>query len=307
MSVRAPRRRSSPCLRCLIGVGVVTFRSVPAEFTPQADNGRVFIGIEGARRLELRLHRRLRAPARGRSSTKEMEKGEIERVLIRVPGQGGSDLRTGDVNTARGFLILKTGTTASTRRARSRSRCSREARKLPGVTRAIRPARRPRPRRLAVAGRRRARRPGLRAARGVVGSSSCSSRSGTPASRTSEQLQGAQAADSRVDRPRPRGRPRRLARDRRPHARDRARLAHRDDVHRPRPRVQRDPPGPRRHARDDHGPHEHPRALDAHERADPAVERREARGDVGHDAAVALQPAALGQDLGRPRERLHDG
>ena len=33
---------------------------------------------------------------------------------------------------------------------------------------------------------------------------------------------------------------------RRAHARDRARLAHRDDVHRSRPRVQRDPAGPRR-------------------------------------------------------------
>ena len=34
-------------LAVLIGVGVVTFRSVPAEFTPQADNGRAFIAIEG--------------------------------------------------------------------------------------------------------------------------------------------------------------------------------------------------------------------------------------------------------------------
>ena len=52
---------------------------------------------------------------------------------------------------------------------------------------------------------------------------------------------------------------------------------------------------------------EHPRALDAHRRADPAVERRAARGNLGHDAARAVRPAARDQDLGRPRERLHDG
>src|SRR4029450_8635440 len=63
-----------------------------------------------------------------------MEKGEIARLLIRVPGQGGSDLRTGDVNTARGFLILKDW--------HDRDHTAREiaepvleaARKLPGVT-----------------------------------------------------------------------------------------------------------------------------------------------------------------------------
>src|SRR5438045_9797346 len=38
---------------------------------------------------------------------KEMDKGDIERMLIRVPGQGGADLRTGDVNSARGIVILK--------------------------------------------------------------------------------------------------------------------------------------------------------------------------------------------------------
>ncbi len=42
-------------------------------------------------------------------------------------------------------------------------------------------------------------------------------------------------------------------------------------------------------------------------RADSAVERRAARGNVGHDAARAVRPPARDQDLGRPRERLHDG
>jgi multidrug efflux pump len=120
-------------LAVLIGVGIVTFRSVPAEFTPQADNGRVFIGIEGPEGSSFEYidgyARQLEAIA-----MKEMEKGEIQRLLIRVPGQGGSDLRTGDVNTARGFLILKDW--------HDRDHTARElaqpvleaARRLPGVT-----------------------------------------------------------------------------------------------------------------------------------------------------------------------------
>ena len=76
------------CRRVLIGVGVVTFLSVPREFAPTADLGRAFITIEApegssfdymdgyARQLEA-------------ITTKEMqESGEIERFLIRVPGAG---------------------------------------------------------------------------------------------------------------------------------------------------------------------------------------------------------------------------
>jgi len=120
-------------LAVLIGIGVVTFRSVPAEFTPQADNGRVFIGIEGPEGSSFDYidgyARRLEAIA-----TKEMEKGEIARLLIRVPGQGGSDLRTGDVNTARGFLILADWHDREHTAREIAEPVLREARKLPGVT-----------------------------------------------------------------------------------------------------------------------------------------------------------------------------
>jgi multidrug efflux pump len=120
-------------LAVLIGIGVVTFRSVPSEFTPQADNGRVFIGIEGPEGSSFDYidgyARRLEAIA-----TKEMEKGEIARLLIRVPGQGGSDLRTGDVNTARGFLILADWHDREHTAREIAEPVLREARKLPGVT-----------------------------------------------------------------------------------------------------------------------------------------------------------------------------
>ncbi|MGH8177326.1 MAG: efflux RND transporter permease subunit, partial [Steroidobacter sp.] len=88
----------------LMVLGAFTFRTVPAEFAPAADVGRVFITIEGpegssfdyidgyARKLESIV-------------MKEMEKGEIDRVMIRVPGTGGGNVQTGDVNSARAIVI----------------------------------------------------------------------------------------------------------------------------------------------------------------------------------------------------------
>jgi multidrug efflux pump len=119
-------------LAVLIGVGIVTFRSVPAEFTPQADNGRAFVGIEApegssfeyidgyARQLET-------------IALKAMEGGEVQRVLVRVPGQGGSDVRTGDVNTARAFLIFSDWSERDRSGREIMQPVLEEARKLPGV------------------------------------------------------------------------------------------------------------------------------------------------------------------------------
>ncbi len=118
----------------LIVVGAVTFRTMPSEFTPSADVGRVFINIEGpegssfeymdgyARRLEAII------------LNEKQKYGDIQRVLIRVPGGGGGGgPRTGDVNSARAVVILTDW--------RDRQRSARavtdsimgEARKMPGV------------------------------------------------------------------------------------------------------------------------------------------------------------------------------
>jgi multidrug efflux pump len=119
-------------LAVLITVGIVTFRSVPAEFTPQADNGRVFIGIEGPEGSSFEYidgyARRLEAIA-----LKTVEQGEVDRVLVRVPGQGGADLRTGDVNTARAFLILKDWHDREHSAQEIVAPVLEEARKMPGV------------------------------------------------------------------------------------------------------------------------------------------------------------------------------
>jgi multidrug efflux pump len=116
----------------LIVLGGITFRTVPTEFAPAADVGRVFVTIEGPEGSSFdymdRHARMLEAIV-----MKEMEKGDIDRVMIRVPGVGGGDVRTGDVNSARAVVILKDW--------HERERSAREvtqallveARKLPGI------------------------------------------------------------------------------------------------------------------------------------------------------------------------------
>ncbi|MGH8311035.1 MAG: efflux RND transporter permease subunit, partial [Steroidobacteraceae bacterium] len=86
-------------------VGVLTFRSLPSEFAPAADVGRIFISIEApegasfqytegyARRLEDIVAR-------------EMEAGDIRRMMLRIPGGGGGNVSTGSVNSARVIVVL---------------------------------------------------------------------------------------------------------------------------------------------------------------------------------------------------------
>ena len=116
----------------LVALGIVTFRSVPSEFTPQADVGRALISLEGPEGSSMEYIDKY---------AKQLEKiemsafgdGEIDRVLIRVPGQGGSDLRTGDINTARGFVIFKPWHEREHSANQIMQPLVAEARKLPGV------------------------------------------------------------------------------------------------------------------------------------------------------------------------------
>jgi multidrug efflux pump len=119
-------------LAVLITIGVVTFRTVPSEFTPQADNGRAFIAIEGPEGSSFEYidgyARQLEAIA-----LQAREQGDVARVLVRVPGQGGADLRTGDVNTARAFLIFRDWHDRDRSATEIMQPVLAEARKLPGV------------------------------------------------------------------------------------------------------------------------------------------------------------------------------
>ncbi|HEX6996839.1 MAG TPA: efflux RND transporter permease subunit [Gammaproteobacteria bacterium] len=115
----------------LVALGIVTFRSVPQEFTPRADVGRAVIELEAPEGASFE-YIEAQALALEELALAEMQKGDIDRVLVRVPARGGD--RTGDVNTARAFVIMKPW--------RERERTPREvvesiqakaARLLPGV------------------------------------------------------------------------------------------------------------------------------------------------------------------------------
>ncbi len=112
-------------------LGALTFRSIPTEFAPQADSGRLFFNLEGpegssfeymdnyARRFEAII-------------VKEMEKGDIARLMMRVPGGGGGPT-SGDVNSARGNLVLVDWHERDRSARDIANAIMAEARKLPGV------------------------------------------------------------------------------------------------------------------------------------------------------------------------------
>ena len=91
----------------LMVLGAVTFSSVPSEFTPSADSGRVSVTIEGPEgaSFDYMYDYALRLEA---IALKEQQlHGDIEHLLLRVPGGGGGGpARTGDVNSARVFMML---------------------------------------------------------------------------------------------------------------------------------------------------------------------------------------------------------
>ena len=114
----------------LIGGGVLTFRSLPSEFAPAADNGIAILFLEGPEGSSLsyieEYGRKLEQIV-----LREMDRsGDIERMMLRIPGNFNG---AGDVNSVRAFLVLKDW--------HQRKRSSRqisdallvEMRKLPGV------------------------------------------------------------------------------------------------------------------------------------------------------------------------------
>jgi multidrug efflux pump len=116
----------------LVVLGALTFRTVPSEFAPVADVGRVFITIEGPEGSSFEYMDR-QAQSLEAIVMKEMEKGDIERVTIRVPGIGGGDVRTGDVNSARAIVILKDWHDRERSAREVTQALLTEIRKLPGV------------------------------------------------------------------------------------------------------------------------------------------------------------------------------
>ncbi|MFM7626181.1 MAG: efflux RND transporter permease subunit [Gammaproteobacteria bacterium] len=114
----------------LLLIGALSFRSLPSEFAPAADSGRVMVVLtapEGAsfeytedygRRLE-------------EIAAKEVEKGDIRRVTLRIPGSW--DGGTGSVNSARVILALEDWSARKRSAQDIAASLQREVSKLPGV------------------------------------------------------------------------------------------------------------------------------------------------------------------------------
>ena len=115
----------------LIALGALTFIALPSEFSPSSDAGRVFVNLEGPEGSTFdymdRHARQLEAIV-----MKEMEKGDIERVMMRVPG-GGGGASTGDVNSARAIVLLTDWHERSRSAMAIGDAILAEAKKMPGV------------------------------------------------------------------------------------------------------------------------------------------------------------------------------
>jgi multidrug efflux pump len=112
-------------------IAALTFRSIPNEFSPSADIGRLFISITGPEGASFEYTeeygRRVEAIVEG-----EIAKGDIQRATLRMPGGFGTDT-TGAANTARIILVLEDWSERE-RSARDIANSLRgELGKLPGV------------------------------------------------------------------------------------------------------------------------------------------------------------------------------
>ncbi len=116
----------------LVALGALTFVTVPAEFAPAADVGRVFLTIEGPEGSSFDYMDR-QARQMEEIIMREMDRSDdIERVMIRIPAYGGGT-RTGDVNTARAIVVLKDWSERERSAREITQTLLAEVRKMPGV------------------------------------------------------------------------------------------------------------------------------------------------------------------------------
>jgi multidrug efflux pump len=91
----------------LIVLGALTFRSVPSEFTPSGDAGRVSVSIEAPEGTSFAHMYEYGLKLEAIALKEKQAHGDIDHVMLRVPGGGGGGpARTGDVNSARVFMML---------------------------------------------------------------------------------------------------------------------------------------------------------------------------------------------------------
>jgi multidrug efflux pump len=118
----------------LMVVGAVTFKSMPTEFTPTPDAGRAFINLEGPEGASFEYMEAYGRRLEAIIMKQKQQYGDIERVLLRVPGGGGGGpARTGDVNSARAVVILKDWHDRKRSAREVVASIVNEAKKMPGV------------------------------------------------------------------------------------------------------------------------------------------------------------------------------
>jgi multidrug efflux pump len=115
----------------LSAIAALTYRSIPEEFSPTADQGRVFIAITGPEGASFEYTEQYGARVE-EIVRREIEKGDIQRATLRMPGGFGVDA-AGAANTARIIMVL-TDWSERERSARDIANSLRsELVKLPGV------------------------------------------------------------------------------------------------------------------------------------------------------------------------------
>ena len=229
---------------------------------------------------------------------KQMGQGDIQRVLVRVPGRGGGGPRTGDVNSARAFVILSDWHERKRTVQEIAAIRAREAANMPGVR-----VSQASPAASAAAAdradRSRDRRAGLRTLAAVVRQDARSSREHNPGLANLETNYKERKPQMHVSVDRNRAADLGVSlQTRRAHARDCARLAHRHDLRRSRSRVQRHPARPATTRARPITDLTNIRVRSTRgDDADSAVERGAARRDGRRRAAQSFQSPALDRDL----------
>jgi multidrug efflux pump len=120
-------------LAALTASAVLTFRSLPTEFAPVADVGFAVVGIDAAEGTGLEAMEGYGLQLE-RLVQDEMERvGDISRVMLRIPGVGGANAATGDVNTARALLVLEDWRDRQRTASEITTSLVRQANLIPGV------------------------------------------------------------------------------------------------------------------------------------------------------------------------------
>ncbi|MBB6096485.1 multidrug efflux pump [Povalibacter uvarum] len=121
-------------LLALSVLGVLTFRTIPTEFAPTADTGRLFLTLQGPEGASLQYTEAYGRRMEEIANEHRRREGEVLRTMLRIPGTGGGTPTTvGDVSSSRGIIVLEPWNERDRSSAEIMSSLLAELRTLPGV------------------------------------------------------------------------------------------------------------------------------------------------------------------------------